>query len=238
MTTCIDELLDAAIAATPMLAAAGSKSMKARVPAGFGTDAGPCVSLRLSALGDTVPEDKWGSPMSDNAVALEYLRAAMYEEVDAGRTERTIAAGRDTFRLSIESESWSDLATTSYFTMIADIVLNGRSQRLEFSSRDFRDMIGLHMHLSYMAAYRNTVMQWDVIRAEQKGFVSDGERVVLPFLKEDERSWIGVDLGERVVLTDPAAHYGDKYVSWRDEVCALFDHIVLPMQAEPPALRG
>jgi hypothetical protein len=149
--------------------------------------------------------------------------------------ERTIAAGRDTFHVTVASDAWTDFLSTDGFTMIADIVTQGRGHKIEFRSRDVRDLIALHVHLSYEAAFRSTALDREMVRPMLEGFEHGDKRIVLPFLQEDEVSWVGRVEGDRVVLANPVVHYGHAYVEWRDKVCEPYDRIVLPMA--PGGLR-
>jgi len=164
-----------------------------------------------------------------NSEALEYLHAAMFEQVSPSRMERTIASGRDTFHLAVTGDAWTDLVSTQGFVIIADTVADGGRQILELRSRDVRDLLALYVHLSYMASFRNTAMSGEMVRALQTGFESRGTRVVMPFLQEDECSWIGRITNDRIVLANPVVHYGHAYVEWREKVCEPYDRVVLPV---------
>jgi len=122
--------------------------------------------------------------------------------------------------------------------MVADVVSGGRNHTLEFRTAEVRDIIGLHVHLAYMASYGMTALNRKRVNSLQVGFESRGKRVVMPFLQEDEVSWIGRDVGDRIVLATPVVHYGHDYVDWREKVCAPYDRIVLPTSHGTLRLRA
>jgi len=174
----------------------------------------------------------------NTAEALEYLQAAMYEVESPTCMARTIASGRDTFRVSVTASPGSDLRSTQSLTMVADVVCGGRNQTLEFKTSEVRDILGFHVHLAYMASYGMTSLDRKTVNSLQIGFESRGKRVVMPYLQEDEVSWIGRDAGDRIVLATPVVHYGHDYVDWREKVCAAYDRIVLPTSHGTLRLRA
>lgn len=123
--------------------------------------------------------------------------------------------GRDAVTVQVRAEDGGRLSEAQAYTLRTFGELDGRALKLEFTATDARDIFALVMHLSYMAAYRNTS---PTVREEQVSFVFNDERVVLPFFKEDECSWIGFKQGRTIVLEHPASHYGDNYLKWRDQV--------------------
>jgi len=162
----------------------------------------------------------------------------MYEETSPTTMERTIASGRDTFHVTVTASPGSDLRSTPSLTMTADVVNGGRRHVLEFKSSEVRDILGLHVHLAYMASYGMTALDRKTVSSLQTGFESRGRRVVMPFLQEDEASWIGREVDGRIVLASPVVHYGHDYIDWREKVCAPYDRIVLPTSHGTLLLRA
>lgn len=129
--------------------------------------------------------------------------------------EHSIAYGRDRLEVKVGAEDGGLIRNAEAYTLRTFGVVEGHPRKLKFTSSDARDIFALLIHLSYSAAYRNTSPD---VRREQIGFEFNGDRVVMPFYKEDEFVPIGYRQGQTTVLEHPASYYGDLYLKWRQEV--------------------
>lgn len=162
---------------------------------------------------------------------IELLRKAGYSEVlDEGGPYRmvcTISFGRDELMAQVRSADGKRIQFAEGFTISTFGVVDGQLRNLEFTSADLRDILALHVQLSFMAARRDRGFG-DTEYASLQGFRHRGELVTAPFLTEDGRQWLGRRLDARTILQNPVSRYGDKYLAWRDDACLLLEGPQLP----------